>query len=44
MPNYKTLKGERITFIENGKIASDERELGKIFNEYFSNSASNLGI
>ena len=25
----KTLKGERITLIEDGNVVSDERELGK---------------
>ena len=25
----KTLKGERITLIENGNVVSDKRELGK---------------
>ena len=40
----KTLKGERITLIENEKVVSDERELVKIFNEYFSNILPNLDI
>ena len=40
----KTLKDERITLIENEKVISDERELVKIFNEYFSNIVSNLDI
>ena len=40
----KTLKGERITLIENEKVVSDERELEKIFEEYFSNIAPNLDI
>ena len=31
----KTLKDERTTLIENEKVLSDERELVKIFNEYF---------
>ena len=40
----KTLKGERITLIENEKVVSDERELVKIFNEYLSNIVPNLDI
>ena len=32
----KTLKGERITLIENEKVVSDEGDLVEIFNEYFS--------
>ena len=40
----KTLKGKRITLIENEKVVSDERELKKIFEEYFSNIAPNLDI
>ena len=40
----KTLKDERITLIKNEKVVSDERELVKIFNEYFSNIARNLDI
>ena len=40
----KTLKDERITLIENGKVLSDEIELVKTFNEYFSNIVSNLHI
>ena len=40
----KTLKGERITLIENEKVVSDERELEKIFEEYFSNIAPNFDI
>ena len=40
----KTLKDERITLIENKEVVSDERELVKIFNEYFSNIVSNLDI
>ena len=40
----KTLKGEKITLIENEKVVSDERELVKIFNEYFSNTVPNLNI
>ena len=40
----KTLKGERITLIKNEKVVSDERELEKIFEEYFSNIAPNLDI
>ena len=40
----KTLKDERITLIKNEKVVSDERELVKIFNEYFSNTARNLDI
>ena len=40
----KELKGERITLIENEKVVSDERELVKIFNEYFSNIVPNLDI
>ena len=40
----KTLKDERITLIENEKVVSDERELVKMFNEYFSNIVSNLDI
>ena len=38
----KTLKDERITLIDNEKVVSDEKELVKIFNEYFSNIVSNL--
>ena len=37
----KTLKDERTTLIENEKVITDERGLVKIFNEYFSNIASN---
>ena len=40
----KTLKDERTTLIENEKVLSDERELVKIFNEYFLNIVSNLDI
>ena len=40
----KTLKGEKITLIENEKVVSDEIELVKIFNEYFSNTVPNLNI
>ena len=38
----KTLKGKRITLIENEKVVSDKRELVKVFNEYFSNLVPNL--
>ena len=38
----KTLKDKRITLIDNEKVVSDEKELVKIFNEYFSNIVSNL--
>ena len=38
------LKGEKIMIIENEKVVSDERELVKIFNEYFSNILPNLDI
>ena len=49
MPNlknkiYKTVKDERITLTEYEKVASDERELVKVSNEYFSNIVSNLDI
>ena len=37
----RTLKGERIKLIENEKVLSDERQLVKIFNKYFSNIVSN---
>ena len=40
----KTLRDKRITLVENEKVASDEKELVKIFNEYFTNTASNLDI
>ena len=40
----KTLKGERITLIENEKVVSDEGELVEIFNEYFSNIVPNSDI
>ena len=40
----KTLKNERITLIENEKVVSDEKQLVKIFNEYFSNIVTNLNI
>ena len=40
----KILKDERITVTENEKVVSDERELVKIFNKYFSNIVSNLDI
>ena len=40
----KTLKGKRITLIENEKVVSDKRELVKIFNKYFSNIIPNLDI
>ena len=40
----KTLKDERITLIDYKKVMSDERELLKIFNEYFSNIVLNLDI
>ena len=40
----KTLKDERITIIENEKVVSDEKELVKIFNEYFPNIVPNLDI
>ena len=41
---YLTDKGERITLIEYEKVVSNEKELVKIFNEYFSNIAPNLDI
>ena len=37
----RTLKGERIKLIESEKVLSDERQLVKIFNKYFSNIVSN---
>ena len=40
----KTLKGERVTLIENEKVVSDEGELVEIFNEYFSNIVPNSDI
>ena len=40
----KILKDERIKLIKNEKVVSDERELVKNFNEYFSNIVSNLDI
>ena len=41
----KTLKDEIITLIENEKVVSDDkRELVNIFNEYFSNTVSNVDI
>ena len=40
----KKLKDQRITLIENEKVVSDERELMKMLNEYFSNIAPNLDI
>ena len=40
----KTLRDKRITLVENEKVASDEKELVNIFNEYFTNTASNLDI
>ena len=40
----KTLKGGRVTLIENEKVVSDEKELVKNFNEYFSNIVPNLDI
>ena len=40
----KTLKGERITLTENEEVVSGERELVKIFNEFFSNIVPNLDI
>ena len=40
----KTLQGERITLIENEKVVSDERELVKIFNKYFSSIVPNFDI
>ena len=38
----KTLKGKRTTLTENEKVVSDETELVKVFNEYFSNLVPNL--
>ena len=38
------LQDERITLIEIEKVVSDEKELVKFFNEYFSNVVSNLDI
>ena len=40
----KTLKGEGITLIEYEQVISNERELEKTFNEYFSNIVPNLDI
>ena len=40
----KTLKDERITLIENGKIVSDDKELVEIFSDYFGNIVQNLNI
>ena len=40
----KTLKDERITLTENEKVESEERELVKIFHEYFSYTVSYLNI
>ena len=37
----RTLKGERTKLIESGKVLSDERQLVKVFNKYFSNIVSN---
>ena len=38
---HRTLKGERTKLIESGKVLSDERQLVKVFNKYFSNIVSN---
>ena len=40
----KALKGQIIKLIESEKVKSNETELVKIFNEYFSNIAPNLDI
>ena len=40
----KTLKSDGITLTEYEKVVSKERELAKIFNEYFSNIVPNLDI
>ena len=40
----KTLKGEGIASTEYEKVVSKEKELAKIFNEYFSNIVPNLDI
>ena len=40
----KTLRDKKITLVENEKVASEEKELVKIFNEYFTNTVSNLDI
>ena len=45
-PNFsdKSLKDEKITLVENDKIVSEDSELAKIFNDYFSNIVKNLNI
>ena len=40
----KSLKGERITLVENNKVVSDEIKLVEIFSNYFGNLVLNLGI
>ena len=40
----KSLKGERITLVENNKVVSDESKLVEIFSKYFGNIVQNLGI
>ena len=39
-----TLKDERITFVENNKVVSDESEFVEIFSKYFGNIVQNLGV
>ena len=38
------MKDERITLVENNKVASDESNLVEIFSKYFGNIVQNLGI
>ena len=40
----KTLKGERITSVENKKVASEENKLVESFTKYFTNIFQDLGI
>ena len=40
----KTMKDERITFVENNKVVSDKSELVEIFSKDFGNIFQNLGI
>ena len=40
----KSLKGERITLVENNKVVSDESKLVEIFSNYFGNLVLNLEI
>ena len=40
----KTLKDERITLVEDGKIISEESKFAKLFSNYFGSTAEGLDL